>query len=109
MPDDWFAIVELLLVFGVVFAFGWHQLRDLARYREADAAEKDKSEVRSDDQREDHREELRGVQVTGQRTGGANVGSGNLDEGVGEGSAERAGESDAHEDHARSGADGKIS
>jgi len=36
MADNWFAIVEMLLVFGVVFGFGWHQLRELARYRDAD-------------------------------------------------------------------------
>ena len=48
MADNWFAIVEILLVFGVVFGFGWHQLRELARYRDADAKGKDRNHGKSE-------------------------------------------------------------
>lgn len=34
MSNDWFALLELLLVFGAVMAVGWHQLRDLKRYKD---------------------------------------------------------------------------
>ncbi len=42
MSNNWFALLELLLVFGAVFGFGWHQLRDLKKY-------KDKSPEADDD------------------------------------------------------------
>jgi len=36
MSANWLPVVELIIVSIVVFGFGWHQLRDLKKYREKD-------------------------------------------------------------------------
>lgn len=34
--SNWFALVEMVLVFGSVLGFCWYQLRELRKYRDKD-------------------------------------------------------------------------
>lgn len=50
MPGHWMLFSELLLTFGVVFGFGWHQLRELKKLKERDRLEDAKSNDSQPDQ-----------------------------------------------------------
>ncbi len=41
MSSNLFGLIELLLVFALVFGFGWHQLRDLKRYKDKESKQDD--------------------------------------------------------------------